>query len=115
MPPATFTNSNHVSFYVHRIPYNYAKAVNFTPHFRNEVDGKKKSEDYKPYSLFDRKKDTVALAFLNSNLFFWWWYLLFEGYHCGRHEIYSFPMGLEKLDPSTEKHLSKLEGWSSPE
>ena len=37
------------SFYVHRIPYNYIKAVDFVPYFRNEVDGRKKSEDYKPF------------------------------------------------------------------
>lgn len=83
------------SFYVHRIPYNYIKAFNFIPYFWNEVDGEKKSEDYKPYRVVTPGDAEPLLAILNSNLFFWWWYTLFEGYHCGKHEIYAFPVGLE--------------------
>ncbi len=85
------------SFYVHRIPYNYIKAFNFIPYFRNTNNGQKKSDDYKPYQLQVPQYSEVVLAILNSNIFFWWWYLLFEGYHCGRHEIFSFPIGIGKM------------------
>ena len=100
--------NSHVSFYVHRIPYNYVKAFDFIPYFWNEQDGEKKSEDYKPYCLRQRSDERVALAVLNSNLFFWWWYTLFEGYHCGRHEIYSFPIGLAEMSDDCRSQLRKL-------
>ena len=95
------------SFYVHRIPYNYVKAFNFVPYFRNEVDGKKKSEDYKPYQVESSESYGPLLAALNSNLFFWWWYSLFEGYHCGRHEIFSFPIGVNKMAANVRKNLTE--------
>ena len=85
------------SFYVHRIPYNYIKAFNFVPYFWSEVDGQKKSDDYKPFQSESLEAGDCLLAVLNSNLFFWWWYSLFEGYHCGRHEIYAFPVGIGKM------------------
>lgn len=97
-----------VSFYVHRIPYNYVKSFNFTPYFWNSVDGEKKSEDYKPYYLYDAKFDSIVLAIINSNLFFWWWYTLFEGYHCGRHEIHSFPAGLDEMPEQVLINLNNL-------
>jgi hypothetical protein len=94
------------SLYVHRIPYNYVKAVDFVPYFWNEVDGQKKSEDYKPYYLGDSEHARIMLAVLNSNLFFWWWYTLFEGYHCGKHEIQRFPVGLDRLDQAVGTRLA---------
>jgi len=93
---------------VHRIPYNYVKAVDFVPYFWNEVDGQKKSEDYKPFCLADVNEAKAALAMLNSNLFFLWWYTLYEGYHCGRHEICSFPFGLEEMPASFKRKLGHL-------
>ena len=95
------------SFYVHRIPYNYVKAFDFIPYFWNEVDGKKKSEDYKPYQVESSESYGPLLAALNSNLFFWWWYSLFEGYHCGRHEIFSFPIGINKMAADVRKNLTE--------
>jgi hypothetical protein len=95
-------------FYVHRIPYNYVKAIDFIPYFWNQVDGEKKSEDYKPYQTAQLEDYPVVLAALNSNLFFWWWYLLFEGYHCGRHEIASFKLGLAKMPVEYKDQLTKL-------
>jgi hypothetical protein len=107
--PAPFLNSkSNVSLYVHRIPYNYVKAFNFVPYFFNEIDGEKKSEDYKPYYLHEPKHSKIMLAVLNSNLFFWWWYTLFEGYHCGKHEIHSFPAGLDRMLTETQRQLIEL-------
>jgi Eco57I restriction endonuclease. len=95
-------------FYVHRIPYNYVKAVNFVPYFWNEVDGEKKSEDYKPYYLFEQSDTLIMVAVLNSNLFFWWWYTLFEGYHCGKHEIEAFPVNIGKMTAYSKETLILL-------
>jgi hypothetical protein len=95
------------AFYVHRIPYNFVKAFDFVPYFWNETDGEKKSEDYKPYYLKDPTKSSALLAIYNSNLFFWWWYSLFEGYHCGKHEIYAFPAGIDVLQPALREELDK--------
>jgi hypothetical protein len=99
---------NTTSFYVHRIPYNFIKAVNFVPYFWNEVDGEKKSEDYKPYRLKDAIFENHLLSTLNSNLFFWWWYLLFEGYHCGKHEIFAFPSGVSDMTSQIKTALEVL-------
>ena len=89
--PATYRQRpTSPSFYVHRIPYNYVKAFDFIPYFWSETVGRKKSEDYKPFQLASSDDGECMLAVLNSSLFFWWWYSLFEGYHCGRHEVYSF-------------------------
>ncbi|TLD40073.1 MAG: hypothetical protein JETT_3660 [Candidatus Jettenia ecosi] len=108
-PILYMNNSSNISFYVHRIPYNYVKAIDFIPYFWNEKDGEKKSEDYKPYWLNYREgKKRAVLAVLNSNLFFWWWYALFEGYHCGKHEIYAFPVGLEQMPLICCDQLKKL-------
>ena len=93
------------SFYVHRIPYNYIKAFDFVPYFWSEVDGQKKSEDYKPYQLETSEANRSLLAVLNSNIFFWWWYSLFEGYHCGRHEIFSFPVSIGKMAVEVSESL----------
>ena len=105
--PEAFVRSQAKQIYVHRIPYNYVKAVNFVPYFRNEV-GKKKSDDYKPYCLASSTLNLAALAMVNSNLFFFRWYALFEGYHCGKHEITSFPFGLSRMNDAVKGKLEVL-------
>jgi len=95
-------------FYVHRIPYNYVKALNFVPYFWNETAGEKKSEDYKPYAAVVSALNDAAISVLNSNLFFMWWHSSFEGYHCGKHEITSFPFGANKLSPECANELKQL-------
>jgi hypothetical protein len=107
--PITFLNSgSKPSFYIHRIPYNYIKAIDFVSYFYNQIKGKDKSEDYKPYFIKDINQVNIVLAIINSNLFFWWWYTLYEGYHCGRHEIFSFPFGLESISNSIKNNLRML-------
>ncbi len=96
------------SFYVHGIPYNYVKVFDFVPYFWNEIDGQKKSVDLRPYQLENQESRRAVLAMLNSNLFFWWWYSLFDGYHCGRHEILSFPVGIGKMKDEICENLSNL-------
>ena len=96
------------AFYVHRIPYNYVKALNFVPYFWNESHGRKKSEDYKPYCLHIHASNQAAISVISSNLFFFRWYSLFEGYHCGKREITSFPFGLDEMTDELRASLELL-------
>ena len=106
--PEEFIRPQSEQIYVHRIPYNYVKAVNFVPYFNNELRGKKKSDDYKPYCLATPSMNLTALAIINSNLFFFRWHVLFEGYHCGKHEITSFPFGLSRMGDDMKIRLAEL-------
>ena len=108
--PEAFSQSRGEHIYVHRIPYNYVKAVNFVPYFKNEFAGKKKSDDYKPYCLASSSLNSAALSIINSNLFFFRWYSFFEGYHCGRHEITSFPFGFSRMTDEVRIQLELLAG-----
>ena len=108
IPPEAFAQSHAEQIYVHRIPYNYVKAVDFVPYFYNEQTGVKKSDDYKPYCLSPSSLNLAALAIINSNTFFFRWYSLFEGYHCGRHEITSFPFGFSSMNVKVKTRLEEL-------
>ena len=57
-----FTQTKASDIYVHRIPYNYVKAIDFIPYFWNERDGQKESEDYKPYSLVPPTYNRAAVS-----------------------------------------------------
>ena len=103
-----FARATSSQIYVHRIPYNYVKAIDFIPYFWNERDGQKKSEDYKPYSLVPQTYNKAAVSVINSYLFFLRWYSLFEGYHCGKHEITSFPFGFSQMADDVRLHLEVL-------
>ena len=103
-----FTEPKESEIYIHRIPYNYVKAIDFIPYFWNERDGQKKSEDYKPYSLTPTTYNRAAVSIINSNLFFLRWYSLFEGYHCGKHEITSFPFGFSQMTEDVKLQLGAL-------
>jgi len=93
------------SIYIHRIPYNYVKALDRYPYYRSDIKGEGRSADYKPYTAVVRHHHLPIIATVNSSLFFWHWYLLYEGYHCGRGEIVTFPFGFDDADLSTMKTL----------
>ena len=95
---------------VHRIPYNFVKAITFIPYFHSARDGAKKSEDYKPYGFRSCQDRDVALAAVSSSLFFWYWYARYEGYHCGRHEIAGFSVGLDTMSEAHRAELGALAG-----
>lgn len=78
--------------YVHRIIGYYIKAVDFIPHFWNEVEGQKKSEDYKPF-FFQKDMIHPILAILNSSLFYWFWHTYGDGFHCGYKDVRAFKLG----------------------
>ncbi len=65
-----YIESGVASLYVHRIPYNFVKAMDFVPYFKNSVDGVKKSEDYKSYALQRSDLKFLIISIINSGLFF---------------------------------------------
>jgi hypothetical protein len=98
--------NNQEPIYIHRIIGYYTKAFDFIPHFKNERDGIKKSEDYKAF-YFQPEFQPVILAVINSGLFYWWWHSHSDGFHCGYRDVYSFPFDPSKLDQGTNDRLIK--------
>lgn len=81
------TKNNKV--YVHRIAHYYIKCFDFIPHFRNERDGIKKSEDYKEYRFANNQKAYVSA--INSSIFYYYWQIIFDAFKAGKNAIESFP------------------------
>jgi Eco57I restriction-modification methylase len=61
-------NSKYI--YIHRVITMFVKCFDFIPYFWNEIDGEKKSDDYKPYKFTCDRYADEALAFINSSTFF---------------------------------------------
>ncbi len=89
--------SNHLSetsdkrVLVHRIAHYYIKCFDFTPYFRSDRDGEKKSEDYKEYAVLPPIEPIVA--FVNSSTFYFYWQVFFDGFKAGRECVESYPAG----------------------
>jgi hypothetical protein len=96
------------SVYSHRIVAHFVKCFDFIPHFKNERDGKKKSEDYKVFSFKDQSQALLASAFLNSSLFYYFYLIYSDAYHCGRKLILGFPCNLDLVDDVLAKELRKI-------
>jgi len=79
-------------FYCHRISRYFIKATDFIPYFESERDGVKKSDDFKVYFTPNASWLSTVVAALNSSLFYWYWRTMFDGYHCGKENIGSFPL-----------------------
>lgn len=77
------------NLYVHRIASYYIKCFDFIPYFRNDRDGKKRSEDYKVY-YFGKTVDSFV-AGINSSIFYMYWQVLFDNFKAGRLSIEMFP------------------------
>lgn len=95
--------------YWHRIPAYFIKALDFVPYFKSDRDGIKKSEDYKVFGVNKFTSKGVILSLLNSSIFYWFWFAISEGYHCGKHEVLTFPVEFEKVN---EEILISLENRS---
>ena len=93
--------------YCHRIASYFVKSTDFEPYFFNEVEGRKKSEDYKEYYVETTQKQKVLMCLFNSGIFFYFWHIFFDGYHCGRANIESFPFTFS-LSPASEQKLTEL-------
>lgn len=99
-------NSEH-AVYAHRIIAHFVKAFDFVPFFKNERDGKKKSEDYKVFGVSSELEQQVLCALLNSNLFYCWFVTFSDVYHCGRELILDFPCDLVALTREHGKSLAE--------
>ncbi len=93
--------------YCHRIASYFIKSTDFEPYFYNEIEGHKKSEDYKEYYVESPEEQKVLICLFNSGLFLYFWHVFFDGYHCGRANIESFPFTYS-LDSNVESKLIKL-------
>ena len=85
--------------YVHRVMTMFIKCFDFVPYFSNEVDGVKKSEDYKPFRFRDPETARIALAILNSSTFFFYFILFGDCFHCGKEFVNSFPYSVKRRLP----------------
>ena len=47
------------------------------------------------------------MCLFNSGIFFYFWHVFFDGYHCGRANIESFPFTFS-LSPASEQRLTEL-------
>jgi hypothetical protein len=107
-PLAYSVGSGSDPVYLHRVMTMFIKCFDFVPYFRNEVDGIKKSEDYKPFRFRDQETAGVALAVLNSSAFFYYFVLFGDCFHCGKEFVESFPAGLNEMSPPLSERLRSL-------
>ncbi len=96
------------TIYIHRVLTMYVKCFNFIPYFKNDTDGIKKSEDYKPYVTKDDYCAQVALSVINSTTFFYYYITYGDCFHCGKEFVHSFPVGLNSVDSKLGKTLQKI-------
>lgn len=97
-----------VSLYVHRIVAHFVKCFDFVPHFWNERDGKKRSEDYKVFLFSNLDEASVASAVINSTTFYHHYLLFSDAYHCGRELILEFPIDLLGMAAQLSQELTNL-------
>jgi len=96
------------TIYVHRVMTMFIKCFDFVPYFRNELDGVKKSDDYKPYRFGSDEDASVALAVLNSSTFLHYFVAYGDCFHCGKEFVETFPVGLSSMSSRCRKDLIHL-------
>lgn len=99
----TSTSGNPV--YLHRIITMFVKCFDFVPYFYNEVDGQKRSEDYKVYYFPKKANEHSATAIYNSSLFFYYFTSLGDCFHCGKEFVESFPLPLSGISSVVQDKL----------
>jgi hypothetical protein len=92
------SNSAGNSIYVHRVITMFVKCFSFVPHFRNQSDGVKRSEDYKPYAFSPKSRTQIAAMALNSSTFFVFFTLFGDCLHCGKEFVSQFPLDLDQAE-----------------
>src|SRR5206468_2765739 len=97
-PLGNYTVSHGATIYVHRVMTMFIKCFNFIPYFRNDIDGVKRSEDYKPFSFPTDSRADVAAAALNSSTFFFYFVALGDCFHCGREFVLNFPVDIADIE-----------------
>ena len=109
-PLGTFTSATGKPIYVHRVITMFVKCFDTIPYFRNEADGVKKSEDYKPYQFTPNERAKVAVAVLNSSTFFFYFVVMGDCFHCGKEFVLQFPVDLAGAQESLGKQLPEIAG-----
>ncbi|MBX3177603.1 MAG: SAM-dependent methyltransferase [Candidatus Hydrogenedentes bacterium] len=109
-PLEYFTAQGKTVIYVHRVITMFVKCFNFVPHFRNETDGVKKSDDYKPYQFNPEQRSMAVVAAINSSLFFFYFTAFGDCFHCGKEFVVNFPFDLDDAESSMGEELQKLSG-----
>ena len=99
--------SGNASLYYHNSPRYWIRAMDFTPYFWNDRDGKKLSTQVMPIAC-KRKDLGVVVSVLNSSLFYWWFLAWSDSRHLNRREIDKFPLGLDAMDSDTRQRLASL-------
>jgi hypothetical protein len=107
-PLALCLGTSGAPIYVHRVITMFIKCFDFVPYFSNEIDGVKKSEDYKPFQFQSSSTAQVVLAVLNSSTFFLYFILLGDCFHCGKEYVHTFPVSLGEMSPVISARLRKL-------
>lgn len=95
--------------YYHNAPRYWIRAMDFVPYFWNERDGEQISSHLKLLYLENKADRSVVVAILNSSFFYWWFILLSNCRDLGMREIGRFPLGLEKMTPTTKQRLTELD------
>jgi hypothetical protein len=106
-PLGRFTSLTGKTIYVHRVITMFVKCFDFVPYFRNETDGVKKSEDYKPYQFTPAERAEAAVAVLNSSTFFFYFVVLGDCFHCGKEFVLQFPFDLAGAMKNSGKQLAE--------
>ncbi len=118
-PLENYVQANGQPVLVHRIVRYFVKALDFVPHFRSADGTVRKSEDYKLFG-FEPTEQRAITAALNSTLFYWFWRAHCDGFHCGYHDVYSFPWARlcsedvrARLDQLVSRLMDRLRDTSS--
>jgi len=107
-PLGRFVSKTGKTIYVHRVMTMFVKCFDFVPYFRNETDGVKKSEDYKPYLFSPSDRADLASAVLNSSTFFFYFIALGDCFHCGKEYVLQFPVDLDDAHDRFGKEMVSL-------
>lgn len=103
------SDNSRYRLFIHRIASYYIKCFDFIPHFKNDRDGKKKSEDYKEY-FFNSESDKYA-GFINSSIFYMYWQIFYDNFKAGKYSIENFPVPKtvdQKLVNEIKKYVKLL-------
>lgn len=107
-PLGKFTSENGAAIYVHRVITMFVKCFDFIPYFKNEKDGEKKSDDYKPYRFARVEDGQVAVAVLNSSIFFHYFITLGDCFHCGKEFVLQFPINLDQTQANFAREMCRI-------
>ncbi len=107
-PLGQFTSTSGKTIYVHRVITMFVKCFDFVPYFRNEADGVKKSEDYKPYMFSANEHADLATTVINSSTFFFYFTTLGDCFHCGKEFVLKFPFDLNDAHHRIGKKMAHI-------